>query len=200
MVSMLIGTVLGGFLAILGGYLVGLKQRSWQKEQALFERDLAKKQAQFERELSITKALDGSLVEAERRILGRGVPEGESPWEMAHREWEEAWVRVSPLLVNRNVKDRYESAGRMLAELVLYDGNARLGRQKGIALRATLNARQVIAYFSREEEPSSPCFPSPDVLTRLLGEGDPDPLLPDQPLQQWLNEHPMPDWHPERVH
>lgn len=77
MASTLIGTVLGGLLAILGGYLVGLKQRGWQKEQALFERDLAKSQAQFERELSITKALDGSLVEAERRILGRGTPEGE---------------------------------------------------------------------------------------------------------------------------
>lgn len=73
MASTLIGTVLGGLLAILGGYLVGLKQRAWQKEQAMFERDLAKEQAQFERELSITKALDQSLVEAERRILGRGM-------------------------------------------------------------------------------------------------------------------------------
>jgi len=191
-------TLVGGVLAILGGYLVGLKQRSWQKEQALFERDLAKEQAQFERELSITRALDGSLVEAERRILGRGVPEGESNWEMAHREWEEAWVRVSPLLINRSVKDRYESAGRMLTELVLYDGDARPAQQRRIALRGTLNARQVIAYFSREDDPPPPCFPDPDELTRLLGEGDPDPLWPDQPLQLWLNENPVPDWHPER--
>lgn len=200
MASTLIGTVLGGLLAILGGYLVGLKQRGWQKEQALFERDLAKSQAQFERELSITKALDGSLVEAERRILGRGTPEGENVWEMAHREWEEAWVRVSPLLINRSVKDRYESAGTMLTELLRYDGNARPAQQKRIALRATLNARQVIAYFSREEDPPPPCFPPPDELSRLLGEGDSDPLLPDAPLQQWLNEHPMPDWHPERAY
>jgi len=197
MASTLIATALGGLLAILGGYLVGLKQRAWQKEQAVFERDLAKEQAQFERELSITKALDQSLVEAERRILGRGVSEGESNWQLAHQEWEEAWVRVSPLLLNRSVKERYESVGRMLTELVLYDGNARPAQQKRIALRATLNARQVIAYFSREEEPPPPCFPAPDELTRLLGEGDPDALLPDQPLQQWLKERPVPDWHPE---
>lgn len=88
----------------------------------------------------------------------------------------------------------------MLTELLRYDGNARPAQQKRIALRATLNARQVIAYFSREEDPPPPCFPPPDELSRLLGEGDSDPLLPDAPLQQWLNEHPMPDWHPERAY
>lgn len=118
---------------------------------------------------------------------------------MAHEEWEEAWVRVSPLLVNRSVKDRYESAGRLLTEISLYDGDARPAQQKRIALRATLNAQQVIAYFNREEDPPAPCFPAPDELTQLLGEGDPDPLRPDGPLQDWLNEHPVPDWHPERT-
>ena len=162
MVSTLIGTVLGGLLAILGGYLVGLKQRAWQKEQALFERDLAKRQAQFERELSITKALDGSLVEAERRNPEAEVRQRKGTlgnWHM--RNGRRHGYVFSPLLVNRSVKDRYESAGRMLTELSLYDGDARLAQQKRIALRATLNARQVIAYFSREEDPPPPCFPAP---------------------------------------
>jgi len=198
MASTILATVIGGLLAILGGYLVGLKQRDWQKEQALFERDLTKEQALFERELSITRALDSALVETERRILNRGVPEGEERWEAAHGEWEEAWVRVSPLLANAELKDRYETAGQMLTELVLYDGKARRGRQIQVALRATLNARQGIAYFGREEDLPSPCFPNSDELTRLLGEGDPDPLVRDAPLLRWLESHPVPPWHPER--
>jgi hypothetical protein len=73
MASTILATVIGGLLAILGGYLVGLKQRTWQKEQALFERDLMKKQALFERQLFITKALDEALVETERRILAENL-------------------------------------------------------------------------------------------------------------------------------
>ncbi len=198
MLTTILATLIGGFLAILGGYLVGLKQRSWQKEQALFERDLAREQAQFERELIVTKSLDESLVETERRIQGKGVPPGEAKWDVAKEEWEKAWVRASPLLMNRAVKNRYEAAGRILDELILYEGQARSAQQNRIALRATLNARQGIAYFGREEALPPACFPDPDELTRLLGEGDPDPLLPDSPLRQWLDAHPEPDWHPER--
>ena len=33
-------TMLGGLLAIMGGYLVGFKQQGWQRKQAAFERQL----------------------------------------------------------------------------------------------------------------------------------------------------------------
>lgn len=92
--------MLGGLLAILGGYLVGFKQRSWQREQAAFER-----------QLGVARRLDEALVETERRILNRDVPEGVDRWEVAQKEWEEAWVRESPFLESRDLKNRYEAAG-----------------------------------------------------------------------------------------
>ena len=151
----------------------------------------------FERQLAIARALDQALVETERRILNREVPDGADHWGMAQAEWEQAWVRESPFLANRNLHARYEAAGSMLTELVLYDGSARPNQRRRIALRATLNARLGIAYFGREQELPSECFPRPELLTTLLGEGDPDPLLPGGPLADWLEAHPAPPWHPE---
>jgi len=73
-----------------------------------------------------------------------------------------------------------------------------MGRLRNTAMRATQNARLSIAYFGREDELPSPCFPDTQELIRLLGEGDPDPFLPDEPLQTWLDAHPAPPWHPQR--
>lgn len=188
LVSVTVGAVLGALLGFFGSYLLGRQQRDWQRDRA-----------KFERELSIVRSLDEALVETELRIMNKGVPEGGDRWEPAHGEWEQAWVRVSPFLANAELKDRYQAVGTILTDLVMYDGKARMAHQRNVALRATLNARQGIAYFGREEDLPSPCFPSPEDLTRLLGEGDPDPLLPDAPLRKWLKEHPVPPWHPERA-
>lgn len=179
-------TMLGGLLAILGGYLVGFKQRSWQREQAAFER-----------QLGVARRFDEALVETERRILNRDVPEGVDRWEVAQKEWEEAWVRESPFLDSRDLKNRYEAAGRILTEIALYDGRARPNQLRKIALRATLNARLGIAYFGREEDLSPECFPGGELLTEQLGAGDPDALLPNAPLSDWLDDNPPPPWHPE---
>lgn len=188
MVSTLIATALGGFLAILGGYLVGRKQESWQKEHA-----------RFERELSLVKGLDEALVDTERRILEREPrPKDTSRWGFAHEAWEQAWVRLSPFLANQEVHDRYEAVGRILSELVLYDGAARPAVQRNAVMRATRNARQAIAYFGREESLPPRCFPEPDELTRLLGEGDPDPFERKAPLAEWLKDHPEAAWRIEK--
>jgi hypothetical protein len=184
MVSTIIATAMGGFLAILGGYLVGRKQYSWQKEQA-----------RFERELSLVKGLDEALVETERRILEREPrPEDTSRWAFALEAWEQAWVRLSPFLANQEVHDRYEAVGRILSELAMYDGAARPAFQRNAVMQATLNARQAIAYFGREEVLAPRCFPQPDELTRLLGEGDPDPFDRRAPFAKWLKDHPPTPW------
>lgn len=188
MVSTLIATALGGLLAVLGGYLVGRKQESWQKEQA-----------RFERELSLVKGLDEALVDTERRILEREPrPEDTSRWEFAHEAWEQAWVRLSPFLANQEVHDRYGAVGQILSELALYDGAARPAVQRNAVMRATRNARQAIAYFGREESLPPRCFPEPDELTRLLGEGDPDPFERKAPLAEWLKAHPETAWRIEK--
>jgi hypothetical protein len=125
----------------------------------------------------LVKGLDEALVETERRILEREPrPEDTSRWAFALEAWEQAWVRLSPFLANQEVHDRYEAVGRILSELTMYDGAARPGFQRNAVMQATLNARQAIAYFGREEAIAPQCFPKPEELTRLLGEGDPDPL------------------------
>lgn len=185
--SVAVGAVLGSLLTFVSSYLLGRQEHSWQADRA-----------RFERELLIVKSLDEALVEIELHTLNRGVPEGESPVGAAQAAWERAWFRMSPFLINLDLKGRYEAVGRILSELVMYDGDARPGRRKTLVLRATLSARQGIAFFGREEQLPPRCFPLPDELTRLLEEGDPDPLLPGAPLHEWLTDNPVPSWHPEK--
>jgi hypothetical protein len=188
LVTAIVSVCVGASLGFGGSYLLGRQQRGWQQEQA-----------RFERELSLVKGLDEALVDVERRILEReSPPEGASRWEFAYEAWEQAWVRLSPFLANQEVHDRYEAVGHVLAELVNYDGEARPAVQRNAAMQATLNARQAIAYFGREEFVPPRCFPDPDELTRLLGEGDPDPFDRQAPLVRWLKNHPAAPWRIEK--
>ncbi|MBS1889324.1 MAG: hypothetical protein JSU06_19265 [Actinobacteria bacterium] len=188
LVTAIVSVCVGAVLGFGGSYLLGRQQRGWQQEQS-----------RFERELALVKGLDEALVDAERRILEReSPPDGASRWEFALEAWEQAWVRLSPFLANHEIHDRYEAVGRILAELVTYDGAARPAFQRNAAMRATLNARQAIAYFGREELLPPRCFPGPDELTRLLGEGDPDPFDRNAPFAKWLKDHPAAPWRIEK--
>jgi hypothetical protein len=187
LVTALVSVIVGAALGFVGAYFLGRQQRGFLKDQA-----------HFERQMEVVKALDEALVETELRITKRGLLEGEDRWEAAHREWNQGWVRASPFLANLDVKDRYEAVGTLLSELSIYEGEARMGRLRNIAMRATQNARLGIAYFGREDELPATCFPDAQTLIGLLGEADPDPFLPDGPLQRWLGAHPAPPWHPEQ--
>lgn len=87
--------VVGGAIGVGGSYFLSRQQRGWETERS-----------KLGRELEVIKQLDEALVETELRIAKKKVPDGEDHWEAAHKQWEEAWVRVSPLLANREVKDR----------------------------------------------------------------------------------------------
>lgn len=184
----LASVVVGAVLGFVGAYLLWWKQRGWQREQV-----------RFERQLEIVRTLDEGLVESERRILKRELSEDENHWEAAHREWEQGWVRGSPFLVNRDLRERYESVGLLLFELPLYEADGeRVALLRRAAHQAIQNARLGIAYFGREEDLPAPCFPNTDELIRLLGAGDPKPFSPESPLMIWLKEHPAPPFHPKR--
>jgi hypothetical protein len=58
------------------------------------------------------------------------------------------------------------------------------------------NARIGLAYFVPGEDQPALSFPSNETLQQLLNEGDPDPLLPDKPLDEWLRENSPAPWHP----
>lgn len=182
----------GALLAFAGTYFLWLRQRAWQQGQV-----------RFERQLEIVRTLDHALVEAERRIYNKDEPpEGESRWDAANREWGNGWVRASPFLNNHDLSKRYESVGLLLAELPLLEAEQgkRLPGMRRAARQALQNARIGIAYFAREEKLPPPCFPDPEDLRRLLGEGDPNPLGPASPLIEWLKRNPVPPWLPKRDH
>ena len=186
LVTAIVSVCVGAALGFGGSYLLGRQQRGWQREQI-----------RFDRELELVKGLDEALVEAERRVLKRELPEDSNQWGAAHEAWEQAWVRLSPFVANQEVHDRYEVVGSTLNELLLYEGEARPATLRNVALRATQNARQAIAYFGREEKLPTRSFPGPDELRGLLEKGDPDPFDRDAPLARWLKDHPAAPWRGE---
>jgi hypothetical protein len=188
-----LSTLLGAFVALVGAYFLSRKQRDWQDRRALLDR-----------QLKIAEDLDKILVEAQRTIGGSLIPDDEDEkfvderFRAAHRDWEEGWVRLSPLLADPDLKERYASVGTILTEISLvYDGEASMYRRRHIAQRAVENARIGLAYFVRGEGQPALSFPSNRSLQQLLNEGDPDPLLPDKPLYIWLEEHKPAPWHPQ---
>jgi hypothetical protein len=187
-----LSTLVGALVALIGAYFLSRKQRDWQDSRALLDR-----------QLKIAEALDTILVETQRKVDSSGVLDDEDGkfvderFRAAHRDWEEGWVRLSPFLTDRDLKERYASLGTILTEIYMYDGDASKYQRSFIAHRAVENARIGLAYFVRGESQPVPSFPDNKLLQHLLGEGDPDPLLPEAPLRQWLDDHPAPPWHPK---
>ena len=184
----LVSAGFGAALAYAGSYGLWIKQRDWQRNQV-----------RFERQLEVVRVLDTGLVEAERRIFDRSLADDENRWDAAHREWGNSWVQASPFLTDHEVRERYESVGTLLSELSLYEADTRRRpMMRRAASQAIQNARLGIAYFGREEDLPPRCFPAPQDLLRLLGEGDPEPFERGAPLAEWLKAHPSPPWHPRR--
>jgi hypothetical protein len=187
-----LSTLVGAFVALIGAYFLSRKQRDWQDSRALLDR-----------QLKIAEALDTILVETQRKVGSSSVPDDEDEkfiderFQAAHRDWEEGWVRLSPFLTDHELKERYASLGTILTEIYMYEGGASKYQLRRTAHRAVENARIGLAYFVRGESQPACSFPDNQSLQRLLNEGDPDPLLPDAPLRQWLDDHPPPAWHPE---
>ena len=185
-------TLLPTFVGALLGFGLSMflrrSEREWQRS-----RD------SFTREMQIVKPLDEALVEAQRRISGYDVPDGESRWKLAHQEWENGWVRLTPHLTDDELDDRYKAVGTIVMELgdreAAGDG-LHAGSPVQIAMRAIGNARLALAYWLRGDPLPAASFPSAKDTVILLGQGDPKPLAADAPLRMWLQEHQQPPWRP----
>lgn len=188
----LLSTLVGAGVALVGAYLLSRRQRDWQDSRALLDR-----------QLKIAEELDSILVQTQRRIGSsfsfdeKDETVVDEQFRKAHRDWEEGWVRLSPFLTDSNLKERYASVGTILTEIsVMYDGAASVHQRRRIAHRAVENARIGLAYFVRGEDQPALSFPNNKSLQQLLNEGDPDPLLPDKPLNEWLKGNLPAPWHP----
>jgi hypothetical protein len=139
--------------------------QEWQAEQqrVAHEREVAwqEQRDRVARDVQIAKPLDDALVETQRRVQGELVPEGQSPWSLAHDEWQNGWVRITPHLTDDELEDRYRAVGTILQEA---EDRANEGIAKGTLLtvtsRAILNARLAVAYFP------AGCAASPTLLPR----------------------------------
>jgi hypothetical protein len=188
LLTTLLPAVVGALLGFGGSLFLRRSEREWQRS-----RD------SFTREMQVVKPLDDALVEAQRRISGYDVPEGESKWQLAHQEWENGWVRLTPHLTDAELEDRYKAVGTILMELhdrkVEGDG-LHAGSPVQIAMRAIGNARLALAYWLRGEVLPPASFPSSKETIVLLGQGGPKSLEADAPLRNWLREHEQPPWRP----
>lgn len=182
-----IGAVLGAVLGFGGSLLLRRGEREWQRS-----RD------SFARQMQVVTPLDEALVQTQLRVSGVDVPEGESRWHLAHREWENGWVRRTPHLADAELEERYRAVGAILMELRdREDDGLHAGTGVMIAMRAIGNARLALAYWLRADPLPAASSPSSEETNQLLGAGDPNPLLADAPLRRWLNEHPQPPWRPD---
>jgi hypothetical protein len=179
-----------------------LQAREWQAEQQRLahERDVAWQQ-QRDWFIAVTQdipSLDAALVAAQRFVEGRDAPaDDRSRWDAAYTEWQEGWVTYSPHLGDDEVERRYQAVGSILMDLKLKDDEEPgMWALVNVAVRAIINARIALAYSRRRDPLPAASFPSSDVLTNLLGQGDPTPYATNAPLKQWLNDHPEPPWRP----
>jgi hypothetical protein len=177
------GVVLGVALtAIVGVYT----RRQVNHEQ--------REQARHARELVAAEHLDEALIRASRaldRDSGRSL---EDRYAEARAAWEDGWVEYSPRIRQRELLNRYDVVGSILAEVIL---NVSTTKQvpRHVVARAIANARSTLAHFMRgDEHLPLPAFPEPDDLKRLLGEGDgrEDPMAP---LKDWLKNNEVPEFH-----
>jgi hypothetical protein len=178
--------------------------QEWQAEQQRLahEREVAwqEQRDRFARDVQVAKPLDDALVETQRRVSRELVPNGESHWAHAHREWEQGWVRITPHIADAELENRYKAVGTILTELTLHfderedEPSPQRMATRMVADRAILNARLAVAYFLRGAPLPPPCFPGPQETIELLGQGDPNPLAPEAPLRRWLSDHDVPPW------
>jgi hypothetical protein len=187
LLTTLLPAVVGAVLGFGGSLLLRRGEREWQ-----LSRD------RFVREMQVVKPLDDALVETQLRITGVAVEEGQSRWDLAHREWENGWVRLTPHLADAELEERYKAVGTILTELRLRDDQDGLhaGSPVMIAMRAIGNGRLALAYWLRGDPLPPASFPSSQETIELLGEGDPTPLAADAPLRQWMQTHEQPPWRP----
>ena len=71
----LLPTVVGALLGFGGSLFLRRSEGDWQRSQD-----------SFAREMQVVKPLDDALVEAQRRISGYDVAEGQSKWQPAHQQ------------------------------------------------------------------------------------------------------------------
>jgi hypothetical protein len=189
LVTTLLPAVIGALLAFGASLFLRRGERTWQRS-----RD------ELARQMQVVTPLDEALVEAQRRVSGVGVPEGESRWDLAHQEWETGWVRLTPHLADGELEERYKVVGTILTEIRLRDDaddGLHAGSPVMIVMRAIGNARIALAYWLRGDALPPASFPSSAETILLLGQGDPKPLAADAPLRTWLAEHEQPPWRPE---
>jgi hypothetical protein len=151
-------------------------------------------QARHARELVAAEQLDEALIRASEALDRNTSRPLEERYADARRAWAEGWVSYSPRVRQRELLDRYEAVGSILAEVVLGDRTVK-ELPRHIVARALANARSTLAHFMRgEDKVPGTTFPEPAELRTLLANGDgrPDPM---RPLKEWLSAHPMPEFH-----
>lgn len=208
-------TLIGAALGFLAAVWLRRGDRDWQTKREASQHDWEEKRERdaherevawqwerdkFAREIQIVRPLDDALVETQRRVQGEQIPEGESRWMVAHREWENGWVRLTPHLADAELEERYGAVGTVLLALNDHVDEGGSGVSQGtlitIAMRAIGNARIALTYWLRGDALPVASFPSRQHVIELLGAGDPDPLAPKSPLRAWLADHPQPPWRP----
>ncbi len=185
LLTTLLPAVIGAALGVGGGLLLRRGEHKWGEQRDRFARDL-----------QVAKPLDHALVETQRRVQNELVPEGESRWMAAHREWADGWMRITPNLTDLALEERYRAVGTILLAVNDFDGAGchSAAAVVQIAMRAILNARLAVAYFLRGTPLPSPCFPSAQETIDLLAEGEPEPFHANGSLRQWMAAHDPPPW------
>jgi hypothetical protein len=182
------GVVLG---VVLGGVVDARTRKRVRAEQT--------EQARHARELIAAEHLDEALIAASA-ALDRSPKPLEERYADARAAWEEGWVWYSPRIRQRELLDRYEAVGSILAEVVL---NTRTTKDvpRHVVARAIANARSTLAHFMRGDALPSTAFPEPKELRRLLVEGEDEGQNgdPTGPLKRWLAAHPLPNFHDDRA-
>ena len=185
LVVTLLPAVIGAGIGFLASVWLRRSDREWQRT-----RD------QFTREMQIVQPLDEALVATQRLVQGYGVPDGESRWGLAHREWEAGWVALTPHLTDDELEARFQSVGTILMEMEDREADQKppRGMMMRVAMRAIANARLTLAYWLRGDPLPAASFPSSAETIALLGQGDPTPLASGSPLRAWLDAHEQPPW------
>lgn len=183
------GALIGVGGVLLGVALTAVVEARTRKHVGAEQRE----QARHARELIAAEHLDDALTRASAaldRDTSRPLAER---YQEARDAWQEGWVSYSSRIRQRELLERYEVVGSILAEVVIGERTTgEIGRH--VVARAIANARSTLGHFMRGDDLPATAFPTPNELLRLLGEGDGQPN-PIAPLTRWLSEHAMPEFH-----
>jgi len=192
--EVVVGGLFGVGGVVLGVVLNGVVDSHTRKR----VREEQMEQARHTRELVAAESLDEALIAASS-ALDQSTKPLEERYADARDAWEEGWVWYSPRIRQRELLNRYEVVGSILAEVV---HNTRTTKDvpRHVVARAIANARSTLAHFMRGDGLPATAFPEPAELRSLIIEGETggedDPM---GPLKRWSLAHPLPNFHDDRA-